>query len=126
MWYGALFAVFLLLMGTVLYVCQDPSGLSAGPFIMQGLFVIAFGILAILSTVDAARWAGAVGYGLGAQVLFVMAAWLALGMLWTVLFRVSDPNYHEWLLLGRVLFTAHSILLFVGNHLWLMSCVRAT
>jgi hypothetical protein len=122
-WYGILFLALLMLMGTAIYACQVPSGPGAGPFIMLGVFFVAFVMLTIVSTVDVAWWAGASGSGLRAKILFVLATWVAVGLLWPFLFWATDPNYPERLLPGRLLFTLHALLLYAGN-LWLLWRLR--
>lgn len=122
-WYGALFMVLVALMGTALYVWQDPAGPSAGPMIMLTVFFFAFVVLAVISTIDVAWWAKAAGCGLMTITLFVLLTWGALALLWTFLFWASDPNYPDRLLPGRLLFLVHSIGLYAGN-LWLLRTLR--
>jgi hypothetical protein len=124
MWYGSLCLAFLMLMGTAYYACQDPSGPSATPMLMLMVFFVAFVIMAIGTTIDVALWAGTAGYGPGVTIVFVAAAWVALGLLWTFLFWASDPNYPDRLLPGRLLFTLHSMLIYAGN-LWILWQLRA-
>lgn len=122
-WYGVLFALFLALMGTAYYACLDSSGPSGAPFLMFMLYAYAFLLLAVMSTVDIWLWARASGHGIPMTGLFMLLAWIVLSLSWTFLFWATDPNYPERLMMGRVLFTLHSILLYVGN-LWMLRVLR--
>ncbi len=114
-WYGALFTVFLSLLGTVYYVWQDTQGPSGADFMMYILYFYAFAVLVVITTVDVAWWARTVGHGFMATGGLVILAWIILGFSWKFIFMASDPNYPERLLPGRILFTLHSILLYAGN-----------
>ncbi|HLZ36029.1 MAG TPA: hypothetical protein VKP13_18650 [Nitrospira sp.] len=48
--YGSLFLAFLMLMGTAVYACSDPTGPSAGPM----LYFFAFVIMLVVTSVDVA------------------------------------------------------------------------
>ncbi|NOS78509.1 MAG: hypothetical protein HOP35_11245 [Nitrospira sp.] len=122
-WYGVLFALFLAMMGTAYYACLDSSGPSGAPFLMFMLYAYAFLLLAVMSTVDIWLWARASGHGILMTGLFVLLAWIVIGLSWTFLFMATDPNYPEQLFTGRVLFTLHSILLYAGN-LWMLWVLR--
>ncbi len=125
LWYGSLFAAFLMLVGTSLYTCMEPSGPSAGPMLMLMVFFLAFIIMLVVTSVDIAWWAGTAGYGLVSKAFFVLLTWVAVGLLWTFLFWATDPNYPGQLLPGRILFTGHSLLLYGGN-LWLLWRIRSS
>jgi len=123
-WYGALFTMFLAMMGTAYYACQEPTGVGGGaPILMFLLYAYAFLILAVMSTVDVVLWARASGHGILITGLFLLLAWSVTGLSWTFLFMATDPNYPEQLFAGRVLFTLHSILLYAGN-LWMLWVLR--
>ena len=122
-WYGALFTVFLSLIGTIYYLWQDPQGPSGAAFILYILYFYAFAVVVVITTVDVAWWARTVGYGFMATGGLVILAWIILGLSWKFIFMASDPNYPERLLPGRILFTLHSVLLYLGN-LWLLWRIR--
>lgn len=124
-WYGLLFIAFLMLLGVTVYAMQDPAGPSATPFLMMGLFFIAFGIFVVLSPIDAWLWATAQGYSVLAKIFLVPATWVLLAFLWTFLFWATDPNYPEKLLPGRILFPLYSLLIYAAN-LWLLWRIRPT
>jgi len=118
-----LFALFLAMMGTAYYACLDSSGPSGAPFLIFMLYAYAFLVLAVMSTVDVALWARASGHGILTTGLLLMLAWIVIGLSWPFLFMATDPNYPEQLFAGRVLFTLHSTLLYVGN-LWMLRVLR--
>ena len=62
-------------------------------------------------------WAGAAGYSFWVRLLLVPATWALLGLLWTFLIWATDPNYPQRLLPGRILFFAHSSVVYAVN-LW--------
>lgn len=123
-WHGVLFALFLSMMGTAYYACLDSSGPGGAPFLMFMLYAYAFLLLAVMSTVDVWLWARASGHGIPMTGLFMLLAWIVIGLSWTFLFWATDPNYPERLLMGRLLFTLHSILLYAGN-LWMLWVLRS-
>jgi hypothetical protein len=57
-------------------------------------------------------------------LLFILLAWIAVGLLWTFLFMATDPNYPKQLLPGRILFTVDCVALYFAN-LWMLSEARA-
>ncbi len=122
-WYGALLLAFLMLMVTAFYACVDPAGPGAGPMLMLMVFFLGFSIMLVMSTVDVWMWAGTAGYGVPLKAVLVIVTWIVVSTSWTWLFWATDPNYPEKLVPGRVLFTAHSVLLYAAN-LWLLAQVR--
>ena len=125
LWYGSLFASFLMLLGTAYYAYSEPSGPSAGPMLMLMVFSLGFVIMLIVTSVNVALWAGTAGYGFMTRAFFVLLTWVVVGVSWTFLFWATDPNYPEQLLPGRILFTLHSLLLYAGN-LWLLWQIRSS
>jgi hypothetical protein len=122
-WHGALAVAFVLLLGVILYAWRDPKGPGAG-ILMFMVFCLAWLMMLIFSTVDVLRWSFARDDGWGLRIGFIVLAWIAVGLLWTLLFWATDPNYPEKLLPGRILFTAHCVALYFGN-LWMLSEARA-
>ena len=123
LWYGFLFIAFLMLLGTGVYACLEPSGPSAGPMLMLMVFVFAFAAMLVVTSIDVGLFARTPGSGFMSVTLSVLMAWIAVGLSWTFLFWATDPNYPHMLLPGRVLFIAHSIILYGGN-LWLLWQIR--
>jgi hypothetical protein len=117
--YGLLFVAWLLLMATALYAAAETSGPSAWPMLMLLVFVLGFLLMLSLTTVHVVRYAGMAGYGLVSKLLFIVLTWLGVGCSWTFLFWATDPNYPEQLMPGRVLFTLHGLVTYIGN-LWLL------
>lgn len=76
-----------------------------------------------MTTVDLWLWARASGRGILMTGLFMLLAWIVIGLSWTFLFMATDPNYPEQLFKGRVLLALHSILLYAGN-LWMLRVLR--
>lgn len=123
LWYGSLFAAFLMLMGTGVYACLDPSGPGAGPMLMLMVFILAFAGILVVTSVDVVLLARGAGYGFISMAISILLAWIAVGLSWTFLFWATDPNYPEMLLPGRALFILHSLLMYGGN-LWLIWQIR--
>ena len=122
-WYGSLLIAFLILLGTGVYACLEPEGPGAGPMLMLMVFVLAFAAMAIITSVDVMLFEKARGRGVMTIALCLLVTWIALGFSWTFLFWATDPNYPHMLLPGRMLFIAHSIILYGGN-LWLLWQIR--
>ena len=124
-WHGSLFVAFLALLGTGIYACQSSDGPASGaPFIMLMLFFLVFMFLAAASPVNLLLWASRAGLSVWMMILLVPVSWLLLAPLWTFLFWATDPNYPGWLVPGRVLFFAYSLLIY-GANLWLLWRARA-
>ena len=123
LWYGSLSIAVLMLLGTGVYACLTPEGPSAGPMIMLMVFFLAFCMMLVVTSVDLGLFLRTVGSGVVTISLFLLAAWIAVGLSWTFLFWATDPNYPHMLVPGRVLFIAHSLLLYGGN-LWLLWQIR--
>lgn len=124
LWYGALLLTFLMLMGTAVYACIEPSGPSAGPMLMLLVFILAFAGMFVMTSVDVALLVRALGYGFMSSIFAVLLAWIILGLSWTFLFWATDPNDPPMLIPGRALFIGHSLLLYAGN-LWVLSFLRS-
>lgn len=122
-WHGVLALAFVMLLGVAVYAWRDPKGPGAGIFMFM-VFVLAWLLMLVFSTVDVVRWSFARDDGWGMRIGFVVLAWIAAGLLWTFLFWATDPNYPEKLLPGRILFTVHCVALYFGN-LWMLSEARA-
>lgn len=123
LWYGSLFLAFLLLLGTGVYACFEPSGPGAGPMLMLMVFVLAFSAMLVVTSVDVGLFARAAGSGFMLISLLIIVTWIGVGLSWTFLFWATDPNYPDMLLPGRMLFILHSIMLYGGN-LWLLWQLR--
>lgn len=123
LWYGALFIAFLMLLGTGVYACLEPSGPGAGPMLMLMVFVLSFSVMLVMTSIDVGWFARMAGSGFVTIAFFVLMAWVAIGLSWTFLFWATDPNYPHLLLPGRILFIAHSISLYAGNW-WLLWHIR--
>jgi hypothetical protein len=123
LWYGSLFIALLMLLGTGVYACLDPEGPSAGPMLMLMVFVVAFCVMLIVTSIDVGLFFRAAGSGTVTISFFVLVSWIGVVLLWTFLFWATDPNYPHLLVPGRVLFLTHSFLLYGGN-LWLLWQIR--
>ena len=119
LWHGSLLLAFVVLMGTGVYACQEPTGPSGVPFIVMSFFFLAFMFLVVASPINVVLWAGAAGYPFWVRLLLVPVTWALPGLLWTFLIRATDPNYPQRLVPGRILFFAHSILVYAANLWWL-------
>jgi hypothetical protein len=123
LWYVALFTAFLMLIGTGVYACLEPEGPGAGPMLMLMVFALAFVTILVVTSVDVGLFARSTGFGLMMSAVFLVATWMVVGLSWTFLFWATDPNYPHLLLPGRVLFIAHTIMLYAAN-LWLLWRIR--
>jgi hypothetical protein len=123
LWYGSLFLAFLMLLGTGIYACLEPEGPGAGPMLMLMVFVLAFVTILVVTSVDVGLFARSTGSGFMRIVLFVVATWMVVGLSWTFLFWATDPNSPHLLFPGRILFIAHSVMLYTAN-LWLLWRIR--
>ncbi|MFO0981323.1 MAG: hypothetical protein U1E76_06130 [Planctomycetota bacterium] len=112
---------FLTLMLVLHHACKQPSGPSAVPMIMMGLFYLAWCVFFIASPINAVLWARTRSLGWMSKLLLVPASFAAVSVLFVFLIRASDPNYPQRLLRGRVLFVLSSIAIYVLNlaALWL-------
>src|SRR5262249_575926 len=107
------------------HACKPPSGPSATPMIMLGLFALAWLGFAIATPIDAVLWARSRSLGLAIRVLLVPASIAAVGLLWLFLAWASGPNYPDRLLRGRLLFVGSSIAIYLLNLAALWSPPRA-
>ena len=123
-WHRTLALVFLTMVGMLVYAWRDPQGPGGGAFLMFIAYFLAWVLLLFITTVDVLLWCAATQRGWGQRLLFVLLAWIAISLLWTLLFRATDPNYPERLIPGRILFGLHSTALYVAN-LWMLAVARA-
>ena len=63
LWYGSLLVAFLMLLGTGVYACLEPDGPGAGPMLMLMVFVLAFVVILVVTSVDVGLYTRAGGSG---------------------------------------------------------------
>ena len=121
-WHGALALAFVMLLVVAAHAWLDPGDTGSG-ILMFMVFCAAWFMMLVLSTGDVVLWSLARDDGWGMRIGFVLLAWIVVGLLWTLLFMATDPNYPKKLLPGRILFTAHCVALYTAN-LWMLSEAR--